>query len=328
MTRIAAGCIVAITVAAAAQAQFPPPERSASQPASQRAKKPGEFQPGVIIDWNASTVRVAGRVVLQSGPLEFLACFPGKEHESLVLLEASATHVFLALGLIGLEHGKPPTWDEAAQKLTLASGQPIDLIWEWRDGDATRTAPALHWVRDAEFDQRAISRPLLFSGSRVRGDGRVSAEVSGSGVALVDVPDALMSMARSHTDRNAELWAMADERVVPPPGTPVTLLIRAAKPMRFDARVDPLGLLRIDDNVVTAADLIELIDLARRVEPKFVADIRIEARVLADRRRLERALRESALAAESWRFVAAASQPTTSATDASTSQPTSANNKP
>ncbi|MFN0136337.1 MAG: YdjY domain-containing protein [Phycisphaerae bacterium] len=328
MTQVLAGWIVAIAVAAAAEAQFPPPERPASQPASKRAKKPGEFQPGVTIDWNASTVRVAGRVVLQSGPLEFLACFPGKEHESLVLLDASATHVFMALGLIGLEHGKPPTWDEAAQKLTPASGQPIDLIWEWRNGEATRTAPALHWVRDADFDQRAISRPLLFSGSRVRGDGRVSAEVSGSGVALVDVPDALISMARSHTDRNAELWAMADERVVPPPGTPVALLIRAAQPMRFDVRLDPLGLLRIDDSVVTAADLIELIDLARRVDAKFVADIRIEARMLADRRRFERALRESALPAESWRLLATASQPTTHTNDVGTTQPTSANNKP
>lgn len=312
--------VLAVAFGGIANGQFPPPERAASQPSTPRAKKPGEFQPGVTIDWNASTVRVSGRVVLQGGPLEFLACFPGKEHESLVLLEASATHVFLALGLVGIEPGKPPTWDEDGQKLIPASGQPVDLSFEWQDGEKVRSVPALHWVRDGELDQRVIDRPLLFSGSRMRSDGRVSADVSGSGVALVDVPDALFSMSRSHTDRNAELWAMADAQAVPEVGTPVTLLIRAARSMGFDARLDALGLVRINDQIGDAADLIELIGLARRVVPDFVAEIRVEARLLADRRRLERLLRESGLPANSWRLSSVASRPSSSS-----SQPASAN---
>ena len=41
----------------------------------------------------------AGRAC-REGPLEFVACFGGKEHESILRLEARATHIFMAMGLV------------------------------------------------------------------------------------------------------------------------------------------------------------------------------------------------------------------------------------
>jgi len=40
-------------------------------------------------------VVVDSRVVLREGALEFFACRPGKEHESILRLEAPATHIYL-----------------------------------------------------------------------------------------------------------------------------------------------------------------------------------------------------------------------------------------
>ncbi|MBU0617803.1 MAG: hypothetical protein KKI02_08810, partial [Planctomycetes bacterium] len=141
------------------------------------------FQPGVGIDWARRTVHVDGRVVLRAGPVEFLACFAGKEHESIVRLDASAVHIYMALGLVGLEPGHPPRWDEQRGRFGPAAGDLVDVSIEWEGDGGRRAVSGVEWLREYEFARTPIDRPWVFAGSRRLRDGTLSADRGGDGIA-------------------------------------------------------------------------------------------------------------------------------------------------
>ena len=179
------------------------------------------LQPGVVIDWKQPAVYVDGQVVLRRGPLEFLACLPGKEHESIVRLDAPAVHVYQALGLIGLEPGHPPQWREDQGRFGPPAGDLIDVAIEWEEGGRHRAVAGFEWLREFEFARTPIDRPWVFAGSRRLKGGMLSADWSGEGIALVDKPDCLLALSRNHVSRDAELWAQANTVAIPPVATAV-----------------------------------------------------------------------------------------------------------
>ncbi len=273
-----------------------------SQPAS-RGVRP--FQPGVAIDWTLPAVYVDGHVVLRQGPIEFLACRPGKEHESIVLLDAAATHIYLALGLIGLTPGHPPEWDEARGRFGPPAGDLIDLTIEWEDGGRRHSAAGFEWLRELEFARTPIDRPWVFAGSRRLRDGMLSADRSGEGIAVVDQPDSLLALSRNHVSRDAELWALANTAAIPPMHTPVRIVLRPAKPRTHEMRVDFRGAVFVDQRYAHPEDVADLINLARRLSPDCVQPIRLEGTLPADLARLQSTLAGAGVPGDALRFVGA-----------------------
>jgi hypothetical protein len=286
--------------------QFPPESRPATtRPASSNrvpAKKHGEFQPGVTIDWKEKCVRVDARVVLREGPIEFLACRPGKEHESILLLEGTATHIFMALGLIGLTPGKPPSWDEQARRSIPASGDLIDVTIEWQKRDGLRRANAFEFLLDAEYGRPPISRPMVFTGSVALKDGSLAADHTGAAIALVDFGDSLVSLSRGHVERTSELWVLCNTPAIPELHTSVTVVLRAAIPQVHSMTLDFRGDLYVNGRYATLADAADLIDLARRSKRDHVQAIIVEGAMRADIRRVEAALRRFAVPEAAFRF--------------------------
>jgi hypothetical protein len=280
-------------------------ERPASQAARRPASRPGRvvaFQPGVNIDWSEPAVRVAGRVVQQSGPLEFLACFPGKEHESVVLLEASAQHVYLALGLIGLSPGEPPVWDEERGVFRSPRGDLVDVSFEWGSPEQPETAEAHLWLREIEYGRAPLARPWVFAGSYRLGDGALAADRTGSGLALVTFPDSLLALSRGRSSRDVELWAAAAPDAVPPRGTPVQLVLRPARARTHALRLDFRGAAFVDGRYTAAEDLADLLRLSRQLAPEAVHTILVEGALQSDVARLRHVLIESGVAAQAFRF--------------------------
>jgi hypothetical protein len=277
------------------------PVNTASRPTTQPGGRV-EFQPGVWIDWQKLTVIADGRVVLRHGPLEFLACFAGKEHESIIRLQAPAAHIYMALGLIGLAPGHPSQWDEAAGRYVPADGDLVDLTVEWVQDGVERSAPAMSWVRQREYARTPIDRPWVFAGSIRLRDGGLAADRTGSGVALVDIPDSLLSLTFDYSSRNAELWCEVNSPEIPPVGTPVQLVFRAAQPRAWRVELDFRGDIRIDGRVATAPELADLIRIGRKLAPDRVQIIMNRAALLSDVERLRRALRAEGLPADCWRI--------------------------
>lgn len=271
-------------------------DASAESNESVKADRPTDFQPGIQIDWDHATVLLAGRVVLRDAPLEFLACFRGKEHESIIRLTSQATHVFMALGLIGLEPSKEN------QPEALCS---VRLRWE-EDGQI-RECDGHEWLESRQLAQVAIPRAMRFTGSQQRPNGTVAAADSGAGIAIVSMPDALLEPTDPRSSQNAELWARARTEAIPPKDTPVTVLVSPAKPLKLDLRIDPRGLVWANERIVDQATLVDLLRQHRWLTRQATIQMRDWGALRADRRRLLRGLKGLPDVPQI-EFVAAASQ--------------------
>ncbi len=266
------------------------------------------FQPGVAIDWGSKTVRVDGEVVLRSGPLEFFACLPGREHESIVRLKASAVHIYMALGLVGVMPGHPPVWNEREVRFEPATGDLVEVDVEWREGGdggeagELRRVSAFDWMRDTRYARPAVPRPWLFAGSLRTGDGGLEAEASGRVIALVDFSENLLTLSRGHISRDADLWAEANEPAIPPRRTPVTVLLAPARHRPRSAEMDFRGDLHLDGRYVTPEDFADVVLLERRLSPEYVQQVAVRGALASDVARVQAALESLGLPRGGVRF--------------------------
>lgn len=244
------------------------------------------FQPGVWIDWRVPAVHVQAKVVLRQGPLEFLACWPGKEHESILRLEASAIDVWMALGLIGLTPGHPPILDPDTGVYGPPAGDLVDVLLEWELDGCRYTVDAYTWLRDVELAGPRPARPWVYAGSLPRADGRLMCEHTGAGFALVDFPESFFALSRRFPSRYGSLWAEAHTPVIPPVTTPVRLLLRPARPRVRHVVLGEQGEVYVDGRRSTLADVADLIDLDRRLRPDRVQTIHVHGALYADVLRL------------------------------------------
>lgn len=275
------------------------PQVPASQPAAHNLRA---FQPGINIDWTTRAVYVDGHVVLRAGMVEFLACFPGKEHESIVRLDAPATQIYMALGLVGLQPGHPPRWDEQQGRFGPPTGDLVDVNVEWQIDGQRRAATGFQFLRECEYERTPIDRPWVFAGSRRLEDGTLSADRGGEGIAVVDQPNSLLALSRNHVSHNAELWVTAITAEIPPLNTPVRIVLRPAKPRAYDVHVDFRGAAFVDGRFVHPEDLTDLIQLARRLSPNHVQCISLEGTLRSDAAHLREVLTESGVPLEAFRF--------------------------
>ncbi len=308
---ITAAALGALECLSAAVAQLPPQRAeppAQSRPSASAAANPGAaaraFQPGVAIDWQAGRVRVDARVVLDEGPLEFFACFAGKEHESVLRMLADPEHVRMALGLAGMEPGAPAEWDEAAQRYRPPGGALIDVSIEWHAASGSRVAEPHEWLLEAEYAREPPARPWVFAGSYRNQAGRLGSAVTGAGVALVDDPSSLLALPARRSASNAELWAVADADEIPPVDTPVTLVFRSAKPRTHRVRLDAIGRLFVDERLCAIDDAVELVRISLELTPGRVQPIESGSALRADLERIRRALAAGGVPDGSLRFIA------------------------
>lgn len=188
--------------------------------------EPKPFAPGVSIDWQRQAIHVDGVVVLREGMLELLACTPNtREHESIIQIQAQARQIYDALGLIGLEPGHPPYWDARTKQVVPAAGPRIRIEITYEDQGEHRCVLAHQWLWDLARD--APCRPLswVYSGSRLLGPVRLEADIEGTIICVVDFDAALLSLPQSHSADNEALWLGPNTAVIPPLGTPVSLIL-------------------------------------------------------------------------------------------------------
>jgi len=272
-----------------------------TQPA---ASRPGvrSFQPGVSIDWGERTVIVTSHVVLRRGPLEFLACFSGKEHESILRFDAAAMHIYMALGLIGLQPGHPPAWDEARGDFGPAAGDLLDIACAWERDGREQQVDAFGWLREIEYARTPLARPWVFAGSIRLSDGSVAADRSGVGVALVDFSDSLVCLSHSYSSRAPELWVEANSDAIPPVGTRVRVLFRPARPRDYRVAVDFRGQLAVDGRWTAPDDLADLLRLTCKLDPQRVQLIRVEEALRSDVQLVQRRLAECGVPSDAVQF--------------------------
>ena len=185
----------------------------------------------VWIDRERGEVVVGGRVALDDGLLEFFACPKGtKEHESVVAVAASARLVHAALLAVGLEPGKPVSFDPEYRP---ATGPRIRVTMRWTDADgAVQEGDARGWIRNTRTG-KALETDWVFAGSAFwidPADGREYYQADGGDLLCVsNFPTATLDLPIESSQSNEALLFEVFKERVPKRETPVEMILSAAE---------------------------------------------------------------------------------------------------
>jgi hypothetical protein len=184
-------------------------------------------QEEVWIDPARKEVVVGGRIAIERGPIEFLACPEGtKEHESIVATRASARLVHAALLAIGLEPGSPVSFDP---EYVAATGPRMMVRVRWTKADGSReTVDVRSWVRNVQTG-KPLDADWVFAGSSFwtdPADGKEYYQADGGDLICVsNFPTATLDLPVESSQSNEALLFEAFAGRVSPRDTAVELIL-------------------------------------------------------------------------------------------------------
>lgn len=179
----------------------------------------------VIVDLGRHEVSCPGKVNMRRGAVEYLAvAHQGKRHESVLVLDVRPLHLQLGLILLGMEPGGGIRRQGDTQ---APSGSPVRLRVEWSRGGRKVAAPASELAWDQNSRRPMPDGAWVFTGSATDADGFV-ADRERSLVALFRDPAAIVN--NSLPEGADDTVYKVNERIIPPLGTPVTLVASPGEP--------------------------------------------------------------------------------------------------
>lgn len=221
-----------------AQAEAQKPADAAEQdvdPIAVGIKQLNDQDNGITINREQSYIDIQAKVCLRTGEfLEMFACTKDtREHESILVMDATPSTVHLALLLLGQEPGKPLSYDMAFDppKLVPAKGPEVKVFVVREVDGKTVETPANEWIKDNKSGKAMADNTWLFAGSAFvvhEGKQYYLADINGSAISLVNFGDDLLTLAGTMTDKNEshdKVWAPQTD-AIPAVGTKVVLRLK------------------------------------------------------------------------------------------------------
>lgn len=216
-----------LLLAAAALQAGQSPSRTA-QPAIEELGE-GRYRVGSIqVDKRLRNFRLPGQVLERNqpdGPIEFIAVSRGgmKAYEAVFELEATAVEFNLACILIGLD-AEGATLPQFHFDLAPLQGPTVAVYIEWQQGEGRTRIPAERAI--AGYGPGTDGHEWVFTGSYFNPAGQYMAEESGTLVGFVHDMDSIIQH-RTGLGLGDYGAISANTALLPPPGTPVFLLVEA-----------------------------------------------------------------------------------------------------
>lgn len=201
--------------------------------------------PGLTVNVAERCVDIQAAVCLDKGLLEVVACTKGtKEHESIVVVEATPMHIHTALLVLGATNGHPamrrPREPEGTGWIDIPpSGDPIGVSLVFQDDDGEMVEHGIsEFVAVSAPDGGAgdgreaavFPKKFLFAGSHLRendeGPRTYLADESGNVISIATFGDELLCMDGIHGHANNGLMWQINPENLPPVGAKVTLRLR------------------------------------------------------------------------------------------------------
>jgi hypothetical protein len=175
----------------------------------------------VIIDLKDKEVKIPGVVNMDSGIIEYLAVSKmGKDHESILVLDAEPVNIHTGLLLLNIKPGGDPG------EANILSGDEVELYISWREKNREKKIRAENLIFNQVKKAAMQDTHWIFNGSVIR-DKRFMAQDEKSIVATFYDKFALINnpLSTRLDDTSYEvnvLW-------VPEEKTPITLIIKKVK---------------------------------------------------------------------------------------------------
>lgn len=198
----------------------------ASPPASQPAV--GQF-PHIQVDLQKRQVRIQCQSLNPAMPLEFFCVKTGtSEHESILRTQALPEHIHTALLMLGLQPGAPVHFSKSDNRWVAPHGPPLHIYCQITKDNKPILFPANLWMRNIKTGQPAPPFTWVFTGSRLTDDGTYAANLTGYIVSVVNFDLTTIDIPQLAGSDNDTLQWEYNPDLVPPTGTPVTMIIQPA----------------------------------------------------------------------------------------------------
>ncbi len=184
----------------------------------------------VWVDAQSRQLVVGGAIALADGPIEFFACpRKTKEHESVVVVDATAQLVHTGLLAIGLRPGNPASF---YPDFKPATGDSVAITVRWQDDTGSHEASAQRWVKNSQTGQE-LEYDWIFAGSSFWKNPKTGVEYyqadGGDLVCVSNFPAATLDLPITSSQENNSLLFEVFTGRVPKRGTPVELVFSQAK---------------------------------------------------------------------------------------------------
>ncbi len=182
--------------------------------------------PHLSVDVKHRQIRMECQAVRAEMPLEFLCCVKGShDYESALVSQAKPSNLHLALLMLGLTPGAPAHRSDDLQQWFPPHGPALKMSVEFQKGGQTVRLPAWRLLRNVKTKKPAGAMTWIFAGSHLLSDGRYAADLNGYLVSLVNFNSTLIDVPYVASNSTQMLQWESDPDTLPPPGTPVTLII-------------------------------------------------------------------------------------------------------
>jgi len=234
--RVVAPALLAVAAAVAAGLPNPVHGEGPAQVAAAPADRHPDLKrlsptADIWIDPARKEVIVGGAIALDRGMIEVFACPKlTKEHEAVVATSAPARLVHAALLAIGLEPGRPVSFDP---DYTAAQGPPVEVLVRWRDADGQPQQRRAQELVRSTTTRAALDADWVFAGSvfwKDPTDGQEYYQADGGDLICVsNFPTATLDLPLESSQANDALMFEVFEDRVPPRGTEVELVLSAKR---------------------------------------------------------------------------------------------------
>src|SRR4051794_22035444 len=200
---------------------------------------------GVVVDQEKRTVTIDAKVAPRKindpkymdmiYPIEVIACwaFPKgqKAHETVVTIEAKPGDVHKALESLGLKPGKPVVGDAKE----TARGPAVNVSIEVPTSAGTRRVPIERLLVDPRTGKPMPKVKWIFTGSAMKKpdpekpETVYGADRTGTLIAIFPVTDETVLQTNLTMKEEKYLKLETDTKILPKEGTPVKLVLEAAK---------------------------------------------------------------------------------------------------
>lgn len=185
----------------------------------------------IWIDPVRREVIVGGEIALDRGLIEVFACpRHTKEHEAIVATAAPARLVHAALLAIGLEPGRPVSFDP---DYLAAQGPPVSVQMRWTDAAGRAQQRRAQELIRSTTTKAQLAADWVFAGSvfwKDPADGQEYYQADGGDLICVsNFPTATLDLPLESSQANDALMFEVWEDRVPPRGTAVELVLSAQR---------------------------------------------------------------------------------------------------
>lgn len=216
-------------------------EAAPAQPAEQ---KPGEEvtvrRGGVVLYPAKKRIEMEGKFVLPEGPVEYFAVtLGGKEYESLIAVDAVPSALHLALIVIGMKPGLTGPKVQGDPE-NAPTGDPVTVKVKWKDANGVEKIVRAEELCWSNGDRRTMeTTPWVFAGSKKEKDPETGkeyyvADVQKGLIAVYRDPFAVLDLPLS-SSADDEMYTV-NKDLIPPAGTPCTIIIEPAPPIAPPAK--------------------------------------------------------------------------------------------